>query len=58
VPDAVLARMRTVGADVAAAEGIAIARETLSAIRGLVNGVHVTAPGGRIDAALAVVETG
>jgi len=58
VPDAVLARMRTVGADMAAAEGVAIARETLSAIRGLVDGVHVTAPGGRIDAALAVLETG
>jgi 5,10-methylenetetrahydrofolate reductase len=57
VPEAVLARMRTAqdGA-AAAAQGIAIARETLLAIRGLVQGVHVSAPGGRIDVALAVLD--
>jgi hypothetical protein len=40
----------------ATAQGIAIARETLLAIRGMVQGVHVSAPGGRIDVALAVLE--
>jgi len=56
VPNAVLARMRAVGDDGAAAEGIAIARETMSTIRGMVQGVHVTAPGGRIEGALAVLD--
>ena len=57
VPPPVLERMRTAqDGEAAAAEGIAIARETLLAIRGMVQGVHVAAPGGRIDAALAVLE--
>jgi homocysteine S-methyltransferase len=57
VPESVLDRMRKAGDGAAAtAEGIAIARETLLAIRGMVQGVHVSAPGGRIEVALAVLE--
>jgi homocysteine S-methyltransferase len=57
VPDQVLERMRRAdGAEAAAAQGIAIARETVIAIRGMVQGVHIAAPGGRIDAALAVLD--
>ena len=57
VPDQVLERMRRAdGAEAAAAQGIAIARETVTAIRGMVQGVHIAAPGGRIDAALAVLD--
>jgi hypothetical protein len=53
----VLERMRAAqDGEAAAAQGIAIARETLLEIRGMVQGVHVAAPGGRIDAALAVLE--
>jgi len=47
---------RAADADAASAQGIAIARETLIAIRGMVQGVHIAAPGGRIDAALAVLD--
>jgi len=57
VPDQVLERMRRVdGAEAAAAEGIAIAREAVNAIRTMVQGVHIAAPGGRIDSALAVLD--
>ena len=57
VPDQVLERMRRAdGAEAAAAQGIAIARETVLAIRGMVQGVHIAAPGGRIEAALAVLD--
>src|SRR5471032_251137 len=57
VPQPVLDRMRSAQDDAsAAAQGIAIARDTLLAIQGMVQGVHVAAPGGRIDAALAVLE--
>jgi homocysteine S-methyltransferase len=57
VPEPVLERMRTAqDGPAATAQGIAIARETLLAIRGMVQGVHVSAPGGRIDVALAVLE--
>jgi homocysteine S-methyltransferase len=56
VPEQVVNRMRTAKTgEAAGAEGIAIARETLLAIRGMVQGVHVAAPSGRIDAALAVL---
>ena len=56
-PEPVLLRMRAAqNSEAATAQGIAIARETLVAIRGMVQGVHVAAPGGRIDAALAVLE--
>jgi homocysteine S-methyltransferase len=57
VPDQVLERMRaSKDADAAAAQGISIARDTLSAIRGMVQGVHIAAPGGGIEAALAVLD--
>jgi len=57
VPESVLERMHAArDREAATATGIAIARETLLAIRGMVQGVHVAAPGGRIDAALAVLE--
>jgi methionine synthase / methylenetetrahydrofolate reductase(NADPH) len=57
VPDQVLERMRRAdGAEAAAAQGIAIARETINAIRTMVQGVHLAAPGGRIDSALAVLD--
>jgi homocysteine S-methyltransferase len=57
VPDQVLERMRRAdSAEAAAAQGIAIARETVTAIRGMVQGVHIAAPGGRIDSAVAVLD--
>src|SRR5262245_48240888 len=57
VPDQVLERMRRAdGAEAAAAQGIAIARETINTIRTMVQGVHIAAPGGRIDSALAVLD--
>ena len=51
-----LAMRRAEDAESAAAQGIAIARETVTAIRGMVQGVHIAAPGGRIEAALAVLD--
>jgi len=57
VPDQILERMRQASdAEAAATQGIAIARETVNAIRGMVQGAHIAAPGGRIDAALAVLD--
>ena len=38
------------------AEGIAIAREMLTQVRGTVNGVQVSAPFGKVDLALQVFE--
>jgi hypothetical protein len=46
---------RAAGADAAAAEGIAIARDVGRALKGAVQGVHVAAPSGRIAAALEVL---
>ena len=57
VPDQVVNRMRTAqDGDAALAQGIAIARETLQAVRSTVQGVHVGAPSGRIETVLAVLE--
>ncbi len=59
VPDAVVERMRRAqerGADAAREEGIAIAREVMEAALPMVQGVHVSTPGGDVDAALAVLE--
>jgi homocysteine S-methyltransferase len=57
VPGAVLDRMRaTDGADAAAAEGVAIAREVGRALKGVVQGVHVSTPSGRIDTALDLLD--
>jgi methionine synthase I (cobalamin-dependent)/5,10-methylenetetrahydrofolate reductase len=57
VPDAVLERMRRAdGADAAAAEGIAVAREIVAELRGAVQGVQVSTQSGDIEAALAVLD--
>jgi methionine synthase / methylenetetrahydrofolate reductase(NADPH) len=57
VPDALLERMRAAeGRDGAAQEGIAIAREVVAGLRGVVQGVQVSTQSGDIDAALAVLD--
>jgi len=59
VPDAVIERMRRAGEsgeENAVAEGVQIAREVLEGMKGLVQGVQVTAPLGRVDVALRVLE--
>ncbi|HEY4102140.1 MAG TPA: bifunctional homocysteine S-methyltransferase/methylenetetrahydrofolate reductase [Gemmatimonadales bacterium] len=59
VPASTLHRMRTAserGKDAALAEGIAIAREMLAAIRGQMAGVQVSAPLGKVDVALEVLQ--
>ncbi|MGH7568292.1 MAG: bifunctional homocysteine S-methyltransferase/methylenetetrahydrofolate reductase [Gemmatimonadales bacterium] len=59
VPEAVLQRMRRAqeqGDDAARAEGVAIAREMLDAVRGAVQGVQVTAPLGQVEVALEVLK--
>jgi homocysteine S-methyltransferase len=55
VPEAVLERMRRAesgGTGAALAEGIRIAQEIIEAVRGMVQGVQVSAPGGRSEVAL------
>jgi len=57
VPNDVIARMRRAGEqskEHATAEGIAIAREMLARVRGLVQGVQVSAPFGKVELALQV----
>ncbi len=59
VPEAVLERMRRAnarGKEYAVQEGIAIAREMLARVRGVVQGVQVSAPFGRADLALEVLD--
>ena len=57
VPDSVIDRMaRSASADTARAEGVAIAREMLLAVRGLVQGAQISAPLGRYPAAMDVLE--
>ena len=57
VPDSILERMgRAASAEAARAEGLAIAREMLLAVRGLVQGAQVSAPLGRYAAAVDVLE--
>ena len=61
VPDAVLDRMRKAsagGKEAALAEGVAIAREMLGAVRNRVQGVQVSAPLGRVPVALDVIGNG
>ncbi len=56
VPEGVLNRMRgTRDARSAVAEGVAIARELAVALKETIQGVHVAAPAGRVDAALEVL---
>ena len=57
VPDEVLARMRAAqekGKEAALAEGVQIAREMFARVRGLVQGVQVSAPFGKVEVALEV----
>lgn len=57
VPDALVARMRRTGSpDAAVAEGVAIARELVAAVRPMAAGIQVFAPGGRLDAALTILD--
>ena len=44
------------GDEVAAAEGLAIAQETVVAVRDRVRGVHLNTPGGDVDRALEIFE--
>lgn len=57
VPDEIIARMRRANEkskEHAIAEGIAIAREMLERVRGLVQGAQVSAPFGKVELALQV----
>ncbi|MBM3276243.1 MAG: methylenetetrahydrofolate reductase, partial [Candidatus Sericytochromatia bacterium] len=56
VPPEILDRIRLDGKEAQLAEGIAIAREMLDRVRPLVRGVQVSAPFGRVDLALQVLE--
>jgi len=57
VPDALIERMRRAdGQAAASAEGVAIAQEIVTRLRGAVQGLQVSTAGGNIDAALAVVD--
>ena len=57
VPDAIVERMRrTTSAAAAAAEGVAVARELVGAIKGMAAGVQISTPSGRLDAALDVLD--
>ncbi|MGH9349606.1 MAG: methylenetetrahydrofolate reductase, partial [Vicinamibacterales bacterium] len=57
VPGSVLERMRRAdGADAAAAEGIAIARDVGRELKGLVQGVHISTGAERVEAALDVLD--
>ncbi len=57
VPDSIIQRMATApNAEAARAEGVAIAREMLLALRGMVQGAQVSAPNGRYHAAVDVIE--
>lgn len=58
VPSEVLLRMRSAnekGREAALAEGVAIARETVAAVRSRVAGLQIAAPMGRVDVVLEVV---
>jgi methionine synthase / methylenetetrahydrofolate reductase(NADPH) len=57
VPESILERMRQAQtAEASAREGIAVAREMVTAVRGMVQGVQLSAPFGRYLAALEVAE--
>jgi methionine synthase I (cobalamin-dependent)/5,10-methylenetetrahydrofolate reductase len=57
VPDAILERMaRAQTPDAARAEGVAIAREMLLAVRNTVQGAQISAPQGRYSSAVDVLE--
>jgi homocysteine S-methyltransferase len=57
IPDAIVNRMAaTSNAEAARAEGVAIAREMLVAIRGMVQGAQISAPQARYSSAIDVLE--
>ncbi|HUY80978.1 MAG TPA: bifunctional homocysteine S-methyltransferase/methylenetetrahydrofolate reductase [Acidobacteriaceae bacterium] len=57
VPDSILARMQQASTpDLARAEGVRIAQEMLTAVRGIVQGVQVSAPLGRYALAADVID--
>ncbi len=57
IPDEVFARMaKATTADTARAEGVAIARDMLAAVRHMVQGAQISAPFGRYSAAVDVLE--
>ncbi len=59
IPSDVLERIRRAqerGEEAARAEGVSVAREMLDAVRPLVQGVQVVAPGNEVERALAVLE--
>jgi homocysteine S-methyltransferase len=60
VPQSVVERMRRaqeLGTAAARAEGVTIAAEMIEAVKHLVQGIQVSAPAGRVDAALQVLQT-
>lgn len=58
VPDQILLRMQRADTpELARAEGVKIAQEMLTEARGMVQGVQVSAPSGRFQAALSVMES-
>jgi homocysteine S-methyltransferase len=57
IPDSIFSRMANVtGAEASRAEGVAIAREMLSHVRDMVQGVQLSAPFGKYAAAMDVLE--
>jgi methionine synthase I (cobalamin-dependent)/5,10-methylenetetrahydrofolate reductase len=57
VPDEIIARIsRATTAEAARAEGVAIARDMLSAVRDMVQGAQISAPQGRYSSAVDVLE--
>ena len=60
VPDSVVRRMKAAqqgGREVAEAEGLQIALEVYEAVKGLVQGVHITAQSGDLDIVVKLMET-
>jgi methionine synthase I (cobalamin-dependent)/5,10-methylenetetrahydrofolate reductase len=58
VPASVIERMRKAqehGSATARAEGVAVASEMIEAVQGLVQGIQISAAGGRVDSALKVL---
>jgi homocysteine S-methyltransferase len=57
VPEALVERMRRASsAEAAAQEGIAIARELVQAIRRSAAGIQVSAPSGRVETLMAILD--
>ena len=57
VPDALVQRMkRTTSAEAAAAEGVQIAQELVTALAPMIAGVQVYSPSGRLGLAVGVLE--